>query len=131
MNSKDILTQDEIDALLRPVKSNNFSVKENKKPEKYRNSFQKKISGKDVKKPEWLSKSSVPITIKAAGTEMKMQDILQLDQGDVVKLEELFKKPVHVLVNGVLFAYGELLLTDGKPSVLLKYIRQKAEQIKD
>ncbi len=52
------------------------------------------------------------ISVELGSTRMKIKEILDLGMGSVVELDRLAGEPVDVLVNGKIFAKGEVVVID-------------------
>lgn len=92
MSVKSILSQDEIDALLRP-----FS------------------------RPEAISYSDdlVSLTVELGHASISMDDLLQLARGDVLPLDCLPSAPLTVVFDGVIVGHAELVQMNNRLSIRL------------
>lgn len=61
----------------------------------------------------------VHISVEVGCKEMSVKDVLALRRGAVVDLERMAGEPLDVLVNGMLVARGEVVMTDGQYGVRL------------
>jgi flagellar motor switch protein FliN/FliY len=52
------------------------------------------------------------ISVELGSTRMRIKEILELGMGSIVELERLAGEPVDVLVNGKIFAKGEVVVID-------------------
>jgi flagellar motor switch protein FliN/FliY len=52
------------------------------------------------------------VRVELGRTKLKIQDVLELGNGSVVELDRLAGEPVDLLVNGKLFAKGEVVVID-------------------
>ncbi len=50
------------------------------------------------------------LTVELGGTEMPLSDVLQLDSGSVITLDRMPGEPIDLLVNGRVFARGEVVV---------------------
>lgn len=64
----------------------------------------------DVKRVSMLNDVALRVQIELGRTRMRVEDVLQLDQGSVVELDKLAGDPVDVIVNDRLVARGEVLV---------------------
>jgi len=55
---------------------------------------------------------TVSISVELGKTTLKIEDILQMANGTVVKLDKLVDEPVDLKVNGRLMARGEIVVVD-------------------
>ena len=54
-----------------------------------------------------LENIEVKLTVEVGSTELKIRDLLRLNEGSVVELERLAGDPLDILANGVKIAKGE------------------------
>ena len=57
-----------------------------------------------------LENIEVKLTVEVGSTEMKIKDLLKLNEGSVVELERLAGDPLDILANGVKIAKGEVVM---------------------
>ena len=57
-----------------------------------------------------LENIEVKLTVAVGSTEMKIKDLLKLNEGSVVELERLAGDPLDILANGVKIAKGEVVM---------------------
>ena len=57
-----------------------------------------------------LENIEVKLTVEVGSTEMKIKDLLKLNEGSVVELERLAGDPLDILANGVKIARGEVVM---------------------
>lgn len=60
----------------------------------------------------FLMDVSVSISVELGKTRLKIEDLLQLTNGSVIKLDKLVDEPIDLLVNGKLMARGEIVVVD-------------------
>ncbi len=74
----------------------------------------------------------IPLTVTAqlGGTQLLINELLQLGQGSVVELNKLAGEPLEVLVNGKLVARGEAVVINEKFGVRLTDIISPVERVK-
>lgn len=61
---------------------------------------------------EILLDVKVRLTVELGSCQMAMRDVLQLNQGSVVKLDKTAQAPVDLYVNQKLIARGEVVMVD-------------------
>ena len=61
---------------------------------------------------ERLSDVEVVVTVEIGGTQIPIKDIMAWTRDSIVELEPMEEDPVEVLVNGKLFALGEVVVVD-------------------
>ncbi|MDB2684091.1 flagellar motor switch protein FliN [Alphaproteobacteria bacterium] len=57
-----------------------------------------------------LENVEVKLTVEVGSTELKIRDLLRLNEGSVVELERLAGDPLDILANGVKIAKGEVVM---------------------
>ena len=57
-----------------------------------------------------LENIEVKLTVEVGSTELKIRDLLRLNEGSVVELERLAADPLDILANGVKIAKGEVVM---------------------
>ena len=57
-----------------------------------------------------LENIEVKLTVEVGSAELKIKDLLKLNEGSVVELERLAGDPLDILANGVLIAKGEVVM---------------------
>ena len=57
-----------------------------------------------------LENIEVKLTVEVGSTELKISDLLRLNEGSVVELERLAGDPLDILANGVKIAKGEVVM---------------------
>ena len=64
----------------------------------------------------------VKITVEIGQARMPIADILKLQPGQMVALQEGGKDPLKIYVNDKLFAYGEAVEVNGKTGVRITQV---------
>ena len=57
-----------------------------------------------------LENIEVQMTVEVGNTEIKIRDLLRLNEGSVVELDRLAGDPLDILVNGTMIAKGEIVM---------------------
>ncbi len=116
MTEKEILSQEEIDALLYNVDD---------EPENAEAS--EAVCTPDFKKKskDKLIKIEVSVSTPMGRIQMTTHNVKKLHQGDILALERIESERMDVLVNGTLVAHGELVVVNDKLSVRLTDIVSK------
>ena len=57
-----------------------------------------------------LENIEVKLTVEVGSSELKIKDLLRLNEGSVVELERLAGDPLDILANGVKIAKGEVVM---------------------
>jgi flagellar motor switch protein FliN/FliY len=108
------------------------AVKEDVKPElqelnEERHEEEKSENASDM---DFLLDIPLTVSIELGRTRMLINDMLQLGQGSVIRLDKLTGEPVEVLVNNNLIAKGEVVVINEKFGVRLTDIVSPAERLK-
>ncbi len=69
------------------------------------------------------------LSVRLGSKEMLLKDIVKLDLGDIVELDQLVNEPLDILVNGTKIAEGEAVVVNGKFAVKIKNIGSAKERI--
>ena len=73
-----------------------------------------------------LLDAMVPITVRLGQAQMTVREVLELGPGGVVKLDRNTGEPVDLLLRGVRFATGRLVVVDDKLGVRIEEILDTA-----
>ncbi len=57
-----------------------------------------------------LENIEVKLTVEVGNTEIKIKDLLRLNEGSVVELDRLAGEPLDILANGTQIAKGEVVM---------------------
>ena len=57
-----------------------------------------------------LENIEVNLTVVVGGTEIKIRDLLRLNEGSVIELDRLAGDPLDILANGIVIAKGEVVM---------------------
>ena len=57
-----------------------------------------------------LENIEVQMTVEVGHTEIRIRDLLRLNEGSVVELDRLAGDPLDILVNGTMIAKGEVVM---------------------
>ena len=57
-----------------------------------------------------LEDVEVQMTVEVGNTEIKIRDLLRLNEGAVIELDRLAGDPLDILVNGTMIAKGEIVM---------------------
>jgi len=71
------------------------------------------LSSSDAARPpDWLNDVSCPIEVILGSATLKVADCSRLSQGSVVRLNQAAGADLQILVGGVAFAMGEVVVND-------------------
>ena len=57
-----------------------------------------------------LENIDVVLSVEVGNTELKIRDLLRLNEGSVIELDRLAGDPLDIMVNGTMIAKGEVVM---------------------
>ncbi|MCP4376532.1 MAG: hypothetical protein GY794_10220 [bacterium] len=69
-----------------------------------------------------LLETLMPVQVQLAQTDIRVQELLQMSAGSVLKLDKRVGEPVDVFLRGVRFATGQLVVIEDRLGVRLNKI---------
>ena len=57
-----------------------------------------------------LENIDVKLTVEEGGAEIKLRELLRINEGSVIELERLAGDPLDILANGTIIAKGEVVM---------------------
>ena len=69
--------------------------------------------------------NDLKVTLEVASTEVTLGELSRVQDGDVLPLEKMAGEALDVMVNGMLFAKGQVVMVDGRYGI--KFIKQKTQ----
>ncbi len=57
-----------------------------------------------------LENIEVTLSVEVGNTELKIRDLLRLNEGSVIELDRLAGDPLDIMVNGTMIARGEIVM---------------------
>ncbi len=73
---------------------------------------------------------NLKVTVELGRASCKFRDVLNLTTGNIVELDKQTSDPVDVLVNGALFATGEVVVIDDHFAVRITKLLNRIERLK-
>lgn len=80
-------------------------------------------------KLELLMDVELDVTLRFGERQMELHDILDLNAGSVIELDQHVRDPVQLLVGGKVIARGEVVVVDGNYALRVKEIVSPLERI--
>jgi len=77
-----------------------------------------------------LENIGVKLTVEVGSTEMKIKDLLKLNEGSVVELERLAGDPLDILANGVNIARGEVVMVGERFGIRFTEVTNPENRVK-
>ena len=65
------------------------------------------------------------VTLEVASAEITLGELSRVQDGDVLPLEKMAGEPLDVMVNGLLFAKGQVVMVDGRYGI--KFIKDNPQ----
>ena len=77
-----------------------------------------------------LENIEVKLTVEVGSTEMKIKDLLKLNEDSVVELERLAGDPLDILANGVNIARGEVVMVGERFGIRFTEVTNPENRVK-
>ena len=78
-----------------------------------------------------LENIEVKLTVEVGNTEIKIKDLLRLNEGSVVELERLAGEPLDILANGTKIAKGEVVMVGEKFGIRFTEVAAPEEMVQN
>jgi flagellar motor switch protein FliN/FliY len=85
--------------------------------------------GAGIENLKVLENIEVKLTVEVGSTEMKIRDLLKLNEGSVVELERLAGDPLDILANGVKIARGEVVMVGERFGIRFTEVTNPEERV--
>ena len=94
---------------------NTEKVEETKTEEKVEGNTEQKPESEKVERSSLenlrvLENIDVKLTVEVGGAEIKLRELLRINEGSVIELERLAGDPLDILANGTIIAKGEVVM---------------------
>ena len=94
---------------------NTEKVEETKAEEKVEGKEEQKSESDKVERSSLenlrvLENIDVKLTVEVGGAEIKLRELLRINEGSVIELERLAGDPLDILANGTIIAKGEVVM---------------------
>jgi len=121
-----------IDTILESA-LNGETVDENVEPEVSRDSetvtSHPSLTSEEMKNIELIKDVKLPIRVRIGSKRMLLKDVLSMDIGSVIELDQLANDPLEILVGDKIIAEGEVVIIDGNFGVQISEIGTKRERL--
>ena len=77
-----------------------------------------------------LENIDVKLTVEVGGAEIKLRDLLRVNEGSVIELERLAGDPLDILANGTIIAKGEVVMIGERFGVRFTEVVDPKERVK-
>ena len=91
----------------------------NYNPEKF---IQKNQSNTQTSNIDLLTNLDVKLEVLLGETNVKLKDVLNFKNGNIIELNELYNEPVKILIQGQQIAEGEVVVINEKFGIKIKNI---------
>ena len=78
-----------------------------------------------------LENIDVKLTVEVGNTEIKIRDLLRLNEGSVVELDRLAGEPLDILANGTMIAKGEVVMVGERFGIRLTEVVDPEERVQN
>ncbi|RDU60198.1 flagellar motor switch protein FliY [Helicobacter sp. MIT 14-3879] len=87
------------------------------------------LSDKELKNIAMLLDIGLSVKVRIGQKRMLLKDVISMDIGSVVELNQLASDPLEILVNDKIIAKGEVVVVDGNFAVQITEIGTKRERL--
>ncbi len=78
-----------------------------------------------------LENIEVKLTVEVGSTEIKIRDLLRLNEGSVVELDRLAGDPLDILANGTTIAKGEVVMVGERFGIRFTEVSDPEERVQN
>jgi len=107
---------------MAPQKEVEEEIQESKKPSV-------SMSQEELSNIELIKDVKLPIRVRIGSKKMLLKDVLSMDIGSVIELDQLANDPLEILVGDKVIAMGEVVIVDGNFGVQIGEIGTKRERL--
>lgn len=87
------------------------------------------LSPEELSNIELIKDVRLPIRVRIGSKKMLLKDVLSMDIGSVIELDQLANDPLEILVGDKVIAMGEVVIVDGNFGVQIGEIGTKRERL--
>ena len=77
-----------------------------------------------------LENIDVKLTVEVGSAELKIKELLRLNEGSVIELDRLAGDPLDILINGTLIAKGEVVMVGERFGVRFTEVTSPEDTVK-
>jgi len=89
----------------------------------------KKIYREELDNLKLLLGVELKLSVRIGSKKMLLKDVVNIDIGTTIELEQLASEPLEILVNEIKIAEGEIVVVNGKFGVQITKISSKVERL--
>lgn len=93
------------------------------------NSSGVKLSSEEMSNISLIMDVKLPVRVRIGKKKMLLKDVLNMDIGSVIELNQLANDPLDILVDNHVIAQGEVVIIDGNFGVQIKAIGTKRDRL--
>ncbi len=87
------------------------------------------LSNEEMKNISLIMDVQLPVRVRIGRKKMLLKDVLNMDIGSVIELNQLANDPLEILVDNNVIALGEVVIVDGNFGVQITAIGSKRERL--
>ena len=87
------------------------------------------LSGDEMRNMALLKEVKLPVTVRIGSKKMLLKDVINMDIGSVIELNQLANDPLDLLVDNHVIAQGEVVIVDGNFGIQITYIGSKRDRL--
>jgi len=88
-----------------------------------------KLSEDEMKNISLIMDVKLPVRVRIGKKRMLLKDVLNMDIGSVIELNQLANDPLEILVDNHVIAQGEVVIIDGNFGIQITTIGTKKERL--
>ncbi len=87
------------------------------------------LSPDELKNMNLLKDVKLPVTVRIGSKRMLLKDVINMDIGAVIELNQLANDPLDLLVDNHVIAQGEVVIVDGNFGIQITHIGSKRDRL--
>jgi flagellar motor switch protein FliN/FliY len=92
-------------------------------------SYERKLDDIEMKNINLILDVKLPVRVRIGKKKMLLKDVLSMDIGSVIELNQLANDPLDILVDDNVIAQGEVVIVDGNFGVQITSIGSKRDRL--
>ncbi len=92
-------------------------------------SNEEELSPSEIKNISLIMDVKLPVRVRIGSRKMLLKDVLSMDIGSVIELNQLANDPLDILVGDKIIAQGEVVIVDGNFGIQISEIGTKRERL--
>ena len=87
------------------------------------------FSAEEMRNINLIMDVRLPIRVRIGSKRMLLKDVLSMDIGSVIELNQLANDPLEILIGDKVIALGEVVIIDGNFGIQITQIGSKRERL--